>query len=601
MSLTGMTGGDTIGIRNQEEEPRLDLKQVFRIFSFMKPYARLRDWCLALSALRSVLRPTQGFLIGAIINGPITSRDYSGVITYSILFLLLSIFTEVVFHYRMLASQQLGERVAQGLRNQVFEKLQSFSLGYYTKTKLGSLLSRYISDIEQMRRGVHVVFFFGMMLVGQMLVSSIFMLVYNPLLFCVVLVVAPAIYGVNIYFRGRLSKWSRATQRSQSRLTSKVAEAVNGMKIIQSFAREGLTLEEYEGLIREHAGNNENLAKNSAIYLPLLEFNTQVFLTLLFSIGAYGSLTGSFQSDVGDFIAFFFLANYFFTPVQNIGRIYTQALSAAAGSERVFGLLDTDPDWQEEGLNEVKFLEGRIEARNLNFCYVKDGRQILNDISFTVPAGSSIAFVGHTGSGKTTLANLISKHYLAGENELLIDGKAIESLDARSLRSHYGIVTQETFLFDGSIVENVKLGREEASTEEVAQAIESLGCMDLLENLPDGLKTKVGENGRNLSNGQRQLVCFARAMLRDPRVLILDEATSSVDSITEIRLQQSMKRLMEGRTTVMVAHRLSAVTGVDNILVLDHGRLIEEGDHRSLLDRGGKYATMYLEFASSAG
>jgi len=600
MSVVRMTGGDAIGVRTQEEEPRLDVKQVFRIFSFMKPYARLRDLCLVLSALRSILRPTQGFMIGVIINGPITSRDYSGVVVYSLLFLVLSIVTEIVFRYRMLASQKLGERVAQSLRNQLFEKLQRFTLSYYTKTKLGSVLSRYISDIEQMRRGVHVVFFFGMMLVGQMLVSSLFMLFYNPLLFCVVLVVAPAIYGVNIYFRGRLSKWSRATQRSQSRLTSKVAEAVNGMKIIQSFARERLTLEEYEGLMREHAGNNENLAKNSAIYLPLLEFNTQVFLTLLFSIGAYGSLTGSFQSDVGDFIAFFFLANYFFTPVQNIGRIYTQALSAAAGSERVFGLLDTDPDWKEEGLRKVDSLEGRIEARNLNFRYEKGGRPILMDVSFSVQAGQSLALVGHTGSGKTTLANLISKHYLAGENELLIDGRAIETLDARSLRSHYGIVTQETFLFDGTIIENVKLGKETATTQEAVAAIESLGCIDLLENLPNGLETKVGENGKNLSNGQRQLVCFARAMLRDPRVLILDEATSSVDSITELRLQQSMKRLMSGRTTVMIAHRLSAVTGVDKILVLDHGRLIEEGDHESLIQRRGTYAEMYREFVSSA-
>ena len=601
MSVAGMTGGDTIGVRTQEEEPRLDFKQVFRIFTFMKPYARLRDWCLFLSALRSILRPTQGFMIGAIINGPITSRDYDGVLVYSLLFLVLSIVTEVVFRYRMLASQQLGERVAQGLRNQLFEKLQSFTLSYYAKTKLGSLLSRYISDIEQMRRGVHVVFFFGIMLVGQMLVSSIFMLVYNPLLFCVVLVVAPAIYGINIYFRGRLSKWSRATQRSQSRLTSKVAEAVNGMKIIQSFARERLTLEEYEGLMREHAGNNENLAKNSAIYLPLLEFNTQVFLTLLFSIGAYGSLTGSFQSDVGDFIAFFFLANYFFTPVQNIGRIYTQALSAAAGAERVFGLLDTNPDWKEEGLEKVESLAGRIDVQNLNFYYEKGGRQILKEVSFAAPAGQSLALVGHTGSGKTTLANLISKHYLAGENELLIDGRPIEALEARSLRSFYGIVTQETFLFNGSIIDNVKLGRETASKEEAIEAIESLGCMDLLENLPDGLETKVGENGKNLSNGQRQLVCFARAMLRDPRVLILDEATSSVDSITEIRLQQSMKRLMSGRTTVMVAHRLSAVTGVDKIVVLEQGQVIEEGNHASLIAKGGCYARMYKEFLSSGG
>ncbi|MEM9159737.1 MAG: ABC transporter ATP-binding protein [Verrucomicrobiota bacterium] len=584
-----------------EKKQRLDMKYILRIFRYMDPFAALRNRCLFLSALRSVLRPTQGLAISMIINGPITEGDMSGIVWGALGFLILSVFTELVFHLRMKASLELGERVTQGLRNGLFEKLQDFTLGYYTKTKVGSVLSRYISDIEAMRRGVHTVFFFGLMLVGQMIFASIFMLANNPALFCTLLVVAPAIYFINIYFRGKLSHWSRETQRSQSRLTSKIAESVNGMKIIQSFAREERSAQEYDELTQEHANNNLNLAKNTAIYLPLLEFNTQAFLSVLLAIGSYGALTGSFDSSVSDFIAFFFLANYFFMPVQNIGRIYTQALAAAAGAERLFDMLDTSPDSDEgDDLLKPDQLSGRIEAKNLQFSYVS-GKPVLEDVSFCIEAGETVALVGHTGSGKSTLANLISKHYLPKGGALCIDGMETKEIHGPTLRRHYGIVTQQAFLFEGTVMDNILLGTPDSTEVEAVKAIEAIDSMDLLEALPDGLSTMVGENGKNLSNGQRQLVCFARAMLRDPRVLILDEATSSVDAMTEARLQNSLAKLVANRTSVIIAHRLSVAKKADRVILLDHGKLIEMGTHDELLRLRGVYARMYAEFSSEIG
>lgn len=597
MSLAQAVGmHDGIGV-GKEPTRRLDLKIIWRIFKYMDPFARLRNRCLVLSAVRSVLRPTQGLLIGVVINGPVASSDFSGIAIGAIAFLLLSVVTEVVFHYRTLASQELGELVAQGLRNGLFEKLQELSMSYYTKTKVGSILSRYISDIENTRRGVHTVFFFGLMLVGQMVFSSIFMLFNNPALFCAVLVVTPAIYGINIYFRGRLSHWSIETQRSQSRMTSKIAEAVNGMKVIQSFAREQRTADEFEDLAANHANNNENLAKNTAIYLPLLEFNTQAFLALLLAVGSYGALTGAFQSSVGDFISFFFLAGYFFMPIQNIGRIYTQALASAAGAERVFELLDTEPEWNEDSnLKSLETLEGEIVADGLNFSYTP-GKPVLRDIDFRIAVGETVALVGHTGSGKSTLANLVCKHYLPSEGTLAIDGIATRNLRGSSLRFHYGIVTQQAFLFEGTVLENIMLGKEGAKQEDACRAIDQLDSRDLLEALPEGLNTQVGENGKNLSNGQRQLVCFARAMLRDPRILILDEATSSVDAMTEARLQAALSRLIANRTSLFIAHRLNIARLADRVFVMDHGRLVEVGPHRELVAAGGVYAKMHSEFA----
>ncbi len=597
MSLAQAVGmHDGIGAGKRERR-RLDLKVIWRIFRYMDPFSRLRNLCLLLSAARAILRPMQGLVIGYVINGPVADGDFGGILWGAIGFLGLSILAEVTFHYRMMASLELGERVTQGLRNGLFEKLQEFSLGYYTKTKVGSILSRYISDIENTRRGVHTVFFFGLMLVGQMLFSSIFMALNNLALFCAVLVVAPAIYGINIYFRGRLSHWSMETQLSQSRMTSKIAEAVNGMKIIQSFAREQRTADEFDTLAMRHADNNENLAKNTAIYLPLLEFNTQAFLALLLAIGSYGALTGSFQSSVGDFISFFFLANYFFMPIQNIGRIYTQALASAAGAERVFEILDTDPEWSEgEELRKLPAVRGEIAADGLQFCYA-EGKPVLRDLNFRIEPGETVALVGHTGSGKSTLANLISKHYLPTSGSLTIDGVRIETLQGPALRAHYGIVTQRAFLFEGTVLENVMMGLPGASVKDAHLAIDRLDVRDLLEALPEGLDTQVGENGKHLSNGQRQLVCFARAMLRDPRILILDEATSSVDAMTEARLQAALSRLIANRTSIFIAHRLNIARLADRIFVLDHGELVEVGPHSELVSAGGEYERMHREFA----
>lgn len=310
---------------------------------------------------------------------------------------------------------------------------------------------------------------------------------------------------------------------------------------------------------------------------------------------------------MGALITFFLLANQFFAPIAIIGTQYNQALVAMAGAERVFRLIDTVPDWVDApdavalpdprgGLVPAAAAGGmRVEFRNLSFGY-DPARPVLRDIHFVAEPGQTIALVGHTGSGKSSIINLVAKFYLPTTGALLVDGREIRTLTSPSLHRQMGMVQQQNFLFSGTVLDNIRLARPEATEAEVRAAAAQLDCLDILDALPRGLHSEVGERGAGLSVGQRQLVCFTRALLADPRLVILDEATSSIDALTEARLQKALVTLLRGRTSFVVAHRLSTIRHADLVLVLDGGRVIERGTHPELLARGGHYAALYRQF-----
>lgn len=587
--------------RPQDEENDVDSRPlewslIRRLFTYAAPYRTLARWLVVLVIVRSIQLPLMVWAIARVIGGPITRCDWAGTIEGTGWFLALAATTTICYHFRYRFALELGEAVVHDLRIAIHQHLHRLTLGYFTRTRLGRILGRVTGDVEAVRGGVQEVLFVSTVLIGQMLVAATLMLWYDWALFLVVLVLAPLLWAINRHFRLRMSQVSRAQQESYSRVTATLAETVNGIRVTQSFVRQDVNAGMFRTLILDQAHNNMNVARASAVFVPLLDFNSQVFISIMLVIGGWQALHA--QAGIDDIIMFFFLAGMFFSPIQMLGTQYAQALSAMAGAERVFRLLDTQPDW-EDGPDVIRLpaVRGHVEFRELGFAY-DAGRPVLHGLNFSAEPGQTVALVGHTGCGKSTIINLIAKFWLPTSGELLIDGHEVRSIDTASLRHQMGIVTQNNILFTGTVLENIRLGRPTATDAEVIEAVRRLGILDLVGELAHGFETVLGEKGRGVSQGQRQLICFARAMLADPRILILDEATSSVDALTEARLQTALESLLKGRTSFVIAHRLSTIRHADQVLMLAEGRIVERGTHVELLAMGGSYAELHRRFSS---
>ena len=594
---------------DSQTRPQLGvLALLARVFEYAKPHARVRNLLFAHVILRSILLPACTWAMGAVVNGPIEHRDASGIIAGALGFAALVAFTNFTFHYRYKYALQLGEAVIHDLRGAVFRHILRMPMSFFDVTKVGRIIGRVTSDIDSIRTGVQDVVFIGIVQFGQMLVAASLMIYYDWLLFLMVAAIGPIVWVLNRTFTTRVADAQRRASESFSRITATLTETVSGVKVTQGFVREELNAGYFKDLVGDQARYNIVSARTSAVFLPLLEFKTQLFTALILFFGGWRVLSSGAPNAVGNIVQFLFLSALFFEPLKALGNLYASALSAMVGAERVFRTLDTPPAWLDAedcvdlprpDSGAVAPQGAKIELKNLGFEY-EAGRPVLTDVNLIAMPGQTVALVGHTGSGKTTITGIVSKMYLPTSGEVLIDGIDICKITSASLHSQMGVVHQQSFLFEGTVMDNIRFANSDASDDQVFSVTEQLGFRDLIESLPEGFQTQVGEGGQNLSVGQRQLVSFARALLINPRILILDEATSAIDALTEARIQNALANLLSGRTSFVVAHRLSTIRNADQIIVLQEGRIVERGTHAELLRIGGVYAGLNEHFALAA-
>jgi ATP-binding cassette subfamily B protein len=497
----------------------------------------------------------------------------------------------------------VGERILADLRKQLFGHLQKLSLGFYERNRAGVLISRMTNDVEAIDQlvtdGVTVLAQSTLTLGG----TAVLLFVLDWQLALATLAVIPLMSVATVLFRVRSARAYAAVRERLGLVTATLAEDIAGMRMVQAFVREQRATENFRAVAGRYRDANMQTVVLNALYFPFVSFLATLALAVVLGYGGHLYFAGAIS--LGTLFAFMLYVNNFFDPVQQLSQLYNTFLSAAAALDKIIGLLDEPPDVVDRpGARPLGRIEGEVRFEDVHFAYGlrggELGEEVLHGIDLDVPAGTTVALVGHTGAGKSTIAKLLARFYEPTSGRIAIDGRDLNEVTQESLRHQLGIVPQEGFLFAGTVAENIAFARPDASRAEVEQAAAAVGADGWIRELEHGYDTQLGERGFRLSLGQRQLVAFARALLADPRILILDEATSSVDIGTERRIETALRTLLADRTAFVIAHRLSTIRDADLIVVLEHGQVIEQGTHAELMARQGLYTSLYGDWAEVA-
>src|SRR3989440_615821 len=559
------------------------------------PYVgRYKGWTLvsvALMLLYTVLNLANPFLIGVAIDQFIGHNDLRGLAITGIVLIIVNVLMWQAQYWQVWSMACAGQQILYNLSSDMFTHLQSLSLSFYDRTQIGRVMSRLQSDIDVLESMLSS----GLLSMLGSLVSLvgiiIAMLAMNAPLALLSFTVLPIMFVIAAFWQRFAQRSFRRTRAAISMVNATLQENISGMRVIQSLVREDRNRDEFDELNAYNRDTNLEASRIAALILPLVEVVAAIAIAITVLYG--GVLVSQGTLKVGALVAFTLYINRFFDPIREISQQYTQLQRAGVAAERIFQILETPVDIKDRpGAEKLPQIRGEVEFRDVVFSYNRD-IPVLHDFNLHIEAGQTVAIVGPTGAGKSTIAGLLARFYDVQQGVVLIDDHDVRAVTQHSLRSQIGVVLQEPFLFTETIRDNIRYGRLEAADEEVAEADRAVGVHDLITQLPEGYDTLIRERGRNLSVGQRQLISFARALLADPRILILDEATANIDTFTELLVQQALKRLLHGRTALVIAHRLSTIKGADSIVVLQGGRIVEQGTHAELLQRNGIYASLY--------
>ncbi len=583
---------DQFGGANPDEVGKFNAHVIRRLLYYLKPHGLKMVAAFLLTLIQSGLTLLTPYLIKNAIDLHITPKISAGLglLTVQIGGSFLALF--LVSSGQSYLLSWVGQRVLTKIRTDLFQYLQKLQLGYHDKHITGVTVSHVINDVaeinELLSQGVVTLIGDLVVLIGIIVV----MLKMSPKLALLSFTVLPLIILATWLFSRQAKIAFRETRSKIAAVVGDLAEDISGMRAIQAFTQEEASQNRFQAVNSENRNAYINAMSLSFIFLPSVEFLGVLATAIVLWFG--GRFVINEQVTVGILVAFLSYVSRFFQPILELSRLYTTFQSAMAGGEQVIALLDSPVEIVDTtDAITLPELAGKVELKNVSFQYSTDSPEVLKDINLQIQPGENIAIVGPTGAGKTTIANIVARFYDVSAGAVLIDGLDVRAVKQDSLHKQVVVVSQTPFLFSRSIAENIAYGKPQAAMENIFEVSKKANAHDFISALPDGYDTKIQEGGVNLSLGQRQLISIARAMLVEPRILILDEATANIDTITEVQIQQALERLFKGRTAIIIAHRLSTVRKADRIYVMDQGRIIEEGKHNDLIERRGLYAALY--------
>ena len=578
-------------LKRSSEKPKNGRDTFLRLMRYLSGEYKLIGAIALLVVINVLSNLGSSYLLRPIINDYILPNNVKGLIGMLVLLAVIYLTGIVTVYLRNRCMVRTGQKTVTRMRRDLFEKMETLPVAYFDKHQHGDLMSRFTNDME--RISDVLTDSLAQLLNSILLLVSIFgfMIYISPTLTLVIVLMLPWMF----FGAGKIVKKSRRYFSEQQRLTGEVngyiEEMISNQKTIKLFGREKAVTEEFDSLNEKLNREAEKAQFFSGMMLPFMQNVNTINFVL---VTVVGSLLVAFRGlDIGGLAAFLQYSRQFGGPVNELATLYNNLQSALAGAERIFEIMDEEPELADsKDAKEAKVLKGKLVFEEVCFAYLPD-KWVLDRVSFTIEAGQNVAFVGATGAGKTTILSLIPRFFDIQSGKVMIDGQSVYEMKRKQIRENLAVVLQDTHLFRGSVKENIRFGRPEATDSEVEDAAKMAAAHSFIMRLPDGYDTLLENDGANLSQGQRQLLSIARAAVTKPTILLFDEATSNIDTNSELKIQKGLQRLMEGRTSIVIAHRLSTVRQADKIFVMDHGKIVEEGNHRELMERKGKYFSLY--------